>query len=245
MPVTGPNGEQGFAPVPMQMPQPMPFPHQQAPNGSAAAPVQFVQGPNGFFMPVSAAPQPQPASAAFPAQPVMATATSPSAAVGALSEVELAGSSVMSANPFEPQAALQRRQWPQKIPTIGDAVDGAPGTASGQAGGSALGQPAAAADSAAGAQTSLHKAPASSPGRPSNVSSTTSLSRPDSSNSLGTAGEDGGFRTASDGSLAGQQCADVLGPCHSVVHDNALLTNNDSDAFPALTSCPAIVLPKW
>jgi hypothetical protein len=202
VPVTGPNGEQGFAPVQMQMPQPMPYTHPPAPNGSATGPVQFVQGPNGFFMPVSAAPPTQPASAAYPAQPVTAAAMSRSVATGGPREVELAGPSVMSSNPFEPQAAVQRRQWPQQIPGIGDAA----------------GPPAAAAgDGATGAQSSPQKPPAarpsleSSPGRPSNVSSAASLSRPDSSNSLSTAEEDGGFRTASDGSLTGPQRADVFG----------------------------------
>ena len=50
MPVTGPNGEQGFAPVPM--PQPMAYPVQGMP-GAAPPPMQFVQGPNGYYMPVA------------------------------------------------------------------------------------------------------------------------------------------------------------------------------------------------
>ena len=215
VPVTGPNGEQGFAPVQMQMPQPMPYPNQPAASGSAAAPVQFVEGPNGFFLPVSAAPQ---------AQPTTAPAVSQKAAFEApATEVEQAGPSAMNGNPFEPQAAVQRRQWPQQIPAMGNAVGSAPAAAAVQVGGSAVEQPAAAAaDGAFGVQSSPQKPPLagssleSSPGRPGNVSSTFTLSRPDSTNSLGTAGDDGGFQTASTGSLTGQQhCA---GGC-DLLHD--------------------------
>lgn len=52
MPVTGPNGEQGFAPVPM--PQAMAYSAHGVPAGSGPpAAVQFMQGPNGYYMPMA------------------------------------------------------------------------------------------------------------------------------------------------------------------------------------------------
>ena len=84
MPVTGPNGEQGFAPVPMPMPMPMQFQQQQGAPSATASPVgiSFVQGPNGYYMPV-----PMGASAAAPA----------SAGAG----VSAAAPSMHSKNPFD------------------------------------------------------------------------------------------------------------------------------------------------
>ena len=198
MPVTGPNGEQGFAPVPMQMPQHMPFPHQAGLDGGGGPvqPMQFVQGPNGFFTPVpaGAGPQPQPQAAMTWQQPI-----SPPAHAHAGQP----GPSPVSANPFEPQASAQQRQGPPQIPASGDngpAVTVAEAQGDNSAGGGS---------GAAAAQASPQKPPAprpslqSSPARPSNTSSAGSLSRPDSSNSLG--GEEGGIRNGSTGSLQGQQ----------------------------------------
>ena len=197
MPVTGPNGEQGFAPVPMQMPHHMHFQQQAAPEGGNAggAPVQFVQGPNGFFMPVSAGAVTQPPAAAMMPQPV---ARPPHAGL------EQAGPSAMSNNPFEPQASAQRRQGPLQVPSFGVAGGAAAAAAAGgerPEGGDNDG-PAAVQGSPqkpSPARPSLQ----SSPARPSNSSSPASMSRPDSSNSLPAAGEDGGFRTTSTGSLTG------------------------------------------
>ena len=197
MPVTGPNGEQGFAPVPMQMPQHMPFPHQASNGGGGGGgPVHFVQGPHGYFMPVAAGAAPQPAAAATVPQP---------AAPPAHAAVQQPGQSKASANPFEPQASAQRRQDPLQVPSFGG---GSPATMAAAAPGE---QPAAGGSGAAAAQASPQKPAAarpslqSSPARPSNASSAGSLSRPDSSNSLG--GEEGGFRNGSTGSLQGQQSA--------------------------------------
>ena len=191
MPVTGPNGEQGFAPVPMQMPQHMPFPDQAASGIGSGGPVQFVQSANGYYMPVSASAVPQPAPTAAPPQPVPASTRA---------DGEQPGQSVASANPFEPQAPAQRRQ----VPSFGD---GSPASAAEAAVGA---QPAAGGSGAAAAQASPQKPAAarpslqSSPARPSNTSSAGSLSRPDSSNSLG-GEEGGGFRSPSTGSLQGPQ----------------------------------------
>ena len=140
VPVTGPNGEQGFAPVqmPMQMPQAMPYQHQPAAGGSSAAPVQFVQGPNGFFLPVSAAPSTQAVSTEPVTQPV-AAGTNQAAAAQAASEAVSAGPAVASSNPFEPQAAMQPRQWPEHIPALGDAPGTAPAAANAPDGGSPSG----------------------------------------------------------------------------------------------------------
>ncbi len=201
MPVTGPNGEQGFAPVPMQMPQHMPFPHQAGSDsggigGGGPMPMQFIQGPNGYFMPV---PVPAGAIAQLPA----ATTWQQPVAPPAQPHAEQPGPSAVSANPFEPQASAQRRQGPLPIHPSGDNAPAAPvEAAQGE-------QPVGGGSGAAAAQVSPQKPPAarpslqSSPARPSNTSSAGSLSRPDSSNSLGA--EEGGFRTGSTGSLQGQQ----------------------------------------
>ncbi len=208
MPVTGPNGEQGFAPVPMQMPQHMAFPHQAGleGGGGGSGPVQFVQGPNGYFMPVPAGAGPQPPAA---------TAWQHLGAPSARAHAEQPGPSAVSANPFGLQASAQRQQGPPQAPSTGDNGPAAPAEAArGE-------QPAGGSSGAVAAQASPQKPPAarpslqSSPARPSNTSSAGSLSRPDSSNSLG--GDEGGFRNGSTGSLQGQQHDSTAGPLSDVL----------------------------
>ena len=175
MPVTGPNGEQGFAPVPM----PMQFQQQGAPSAPAApGGVSFVQGPNGYYMPV---PMGTPAAA-----PVPLVGTSMAASSAQMSNPFAVGSEAASS-----PVANKSDTWSQpqhgsmSVPVaVGNPFTLMSKAGSGGTPGGAQQLPPLPRTSSNGsisARTSVDLAVA---GQRSNASSNGSLPRPDSENAL-------------------------------------------------------------